>query len=356
MKGAHVLEKKTDHVSGLDINLITLENDDCRAVLTDCGARLLELHVPDARGRRADVVLGRGTFEECVADSNYMGSTAGRYANRIREGKFTLEGHPQQVTCNEGPNHIHGGAQGFDRHVWSTQLDPNADAVTFWRVSPHGEEGFPGTLTTQVKYQLTGRALTIEIEAATDRTTVANIVNHAYFNLGGHSSGSVLGHLLQLNSSFYTPVDDELLPTGEVLTVDGTPFDFRVPTPIGQNIDQVDNAGGHVTGDGSENKAGYDHNWVIEGSGMRKAASLTDPESGRCMIVHTNQPGVQIYSGGYLGGVTAKAPASRYEAFAGVTFETQTFPDSVNHSHFPQAVLRPGEVYRNSIRYEFSTV
>ncbi|MGW4332054.1 aldose epimerase family protein [Rhodococcus koreensis] len=348
-----MIDHHTAQVPNVDITLITLSNDQCRAVLTDAGARLLELHVPDADGNLADVVLGRATLEETVTDPNYFGATAGRYANRIRAGKFPLDGVLQQVTCNEGANHLHGGARGFDRHLWSTQLGADGNSVTFWRISPDGEEGFPGTLTTRVTYRLEGRALAIEIEATTDQTTVANIVNHAYFNLGGHDSGPVLEHLLQIHGSHYIPVDDELLPTGEVRAVEGTAFDFRTPTPIGKNLHQVDHAGaGRTTTDA----AGYDHNWVLDGTGMREIATLTDPKSRRRLTVSTNQPGVQVYVGGYLDGVTAKAPADQYAAFGGLTFETQTFPDAVNHSHFPQATLNPGETYLNRIRYDFSTV
>ncbi|URN07282.1 galactose mutarotase [Actinomadura madurae] len=342
----------TAQVNGFDIDVITLENDFCRVVLTNLGARLLELHVPDRNGSLADVVLGRGTLDETAVDPNYMGSTAGRYANRIRAGRFSLDGKVCEVTRNEGSNHLHGGKRGFDRQIWSTQhVDGNH--VSFWRVSPDGEEGFPGTLTTQVTYRLEGRTLEIDIEATTDRTTVANIVNHAYFNLAGHSSGSVLDHIMQLNSTYYVPVDEELLPTGEVRAVEGTPFDFRAPTPIGKNIEKVSHSGaGRALTDAG---AGYDHNWVLDGHGLREVASIIDPNSGRRLTLSTNQPGVQIYTGGYLQGVSAKAPAGRYSAFAGFTLETQTFPDAVNHSHFPAPVLRPDERYLNSIRLEFST-
>jgi aldose 1-epimerase len=347
-----VIESTTVGVRGQEATVVTISNDECRAVLTDLGARLLELHVPDRDGVLADVVLGRATLEETATDPNYMGSTAGRYANRIREGRFLLDGTPRQVTCNEGRNHLHGGARGFDQHVWGTRSDPGRDEVTFTLVSPDGEEGYPGTLTTRVTYRLTGRTLDIGIEATTDRTTVVNIVHHSYFNLGGADSGSVLEHLLQLNSSFYIPVDDELLPTGEVLAVGGTPFDFRRPTPIGTHVHEVQHSGaGRVATDG----AGYDHNWVLDGTGMREAAVVEDPRSGRRLTMSTNQPGVQVYVGGYLEGVTAKPPLREYGAFAGLTLETQTFPDSVNHSHFPQPVLRPGETYLNEVRLEFST-
>ena len=347
-----VLENKTVHVQELEIEVITLFNDTCKTVLTNLGARLLELHTPDKEGDFADIVLQRTTFEEMASDDNYMGSTAGRYANRIRGGKLVIDGQPVALSINEGNNHLHGGDRGFDRKLWSIEYGAGGDEVKFWLISPRGEEGYPGTLTTSVTYRLEHSALSIDIRATTDAPTVANIVHHSYFNLGGHESGTILDHLLEMRSSFYIPVDDELLPTGEVLRVEGTPFDFRAPTPIGKNIAEVSNSGaGRVT----EDIVGYDHNWVLDGVGMRDVVLLTDTVSGRRLTMSTNQPGVQLYVGGYLGGVSGKVPVTAYPAFAGLTLETQTFPDAVNHAHFPQAELRPGETYLNSVRFELST-
>ena len=348
-----MIENKTARVHGVEVDLITLSSQTCTAVLTNLGARLVELHVPDRDGQLADIVLQRPALDDMAADENYMGSTAGRYANRIRDGKLVIDGQPVQLSVNEGRNHLHGGLRGFDRHVWSTELAADGNAVTFWRIAADGEEGYPGRLTVSVTYRLEDSALSIDIQATTDAPTVVNIVHHSYFNLGGHQSGTILDHLLEMRSSFYTPVDDDLLPTGEILAVEGTPFDFRRPTPIGENIGQVVNAGaGRTTNSG----VGYDHNWVLEGAGMRETAVVTEPRSGRRLTLFTNQPGVQLYVGGYLEGVTAKAPAGKYPAFAGLTLETQTFPDGVNHSHFPAADLRPGESYLNRMRLEFSTV
>lgn len=346
-----MIETRTAHVNDLEIDLVTLDRGNCRAVLTNLGARLVELHVPDSDGNRADVVLQRPTLEDMATDENYMGSTAGRYANRIRAGRFMIDGTPVQLSINEGDNHLHGGRRGFDRKVWSTQIAADGTAVTFWRVSPNGEEGYPGTLTTSVTYRLTGSTLAIDIRASTDAATVVNIVHHSYFNLGGHASGTVLDHIVKMKSSYYVPVDDTLLPLGEILAVDGTPFDFRAPTPIGKNIAAVHHSGG---GRVTESGVGYDHNWVLEGSGMREVLTVTDSKSGRRLALSTNQPGVQLYVGGYLDGVTGKAPAGEYAAFAGFALETQTFPDAVNHPHFPQAELRPGDTYLNSMRFEFS--
>ena len=338
-----MLDSFTATAGDHDITIVTISNDVCRVVLTDLGARLLELHVPDRDGALADVVLGRKAYDELPRDPYYFGVTAGRYANRIREGRFAIDGTEHAVTRNEGQNHVHGGDRGFDTYVWSTDLHPERDSVTFSRQSPDGEEGYPGTLDARVTYTLDGADLEIRIEAETDQPTIVNLVNHAYFNLAGHDSGTVLDQLLQVDAASYTPVDAELLPTGEILSVEGTAFDFRTETPIGKHIDAVDNAG-------------YDHNWVLDGEGMRQVATLTDPASGRRLTLVTDQPGIQVYAGGYLEGASAKGDLETYAAFAGVTAEMQTFPDSINHAHFPQRVLRPGETYVNVVRYEFSVV
>lgn len=337
-------------VNGFEVGVVTLVNGPCRAVVTDLGARLLELHVPDRDGTTADIVLQRATFDEIATDDTYMGSTAGRFANRIRNGRFDIDGTTVQLPLNEGANHLHGGLRGFDRKIWSTEVRDDTH-VTFWRVSPHGEEGYPGTLTTSVSYRLEQSALVIDIHATTDAPTVANIVHHSYVNLGGHHSGTILDHVVQIHGSHYLPVDDELLPTGEVRRVEGTPFDFRTPTAIGKNIAAVENSGaGRQTGD----VVGYDHNWVLDGSGMREVLIAHDPASGRRLVLSTNQPGLQFYVGGYLQGVSAKEPVASYPAFAGFTVETQTFPDAVNNSHFPSAAVYPGQTYHNAMRLDFS--
>ncbi|KQV75490.1 hypothetical protein ASC61_11000 [Aeromicrobium sp. Root344] len=338
-----MLESFTATAGDQQITVVTISNDQCRVVLTDLGARILELHAPDRDGVLADVVLGRTSYDELPGDQYYFGVTAGRYANRIRKGRFAIDGIDHEVTRNEGENHVHGGRRGFDTYVWSTELDAARDAVTFTHTSPDGDEGYPGTLESRVTYTLDGSALEIRIEAETDRPTIVNLVNHAYFNLAGHDSGTVLDQVLQVDAGAYTPVDAELLPTGEVLSVARTPYDFREPTPIGAHIDEVDNAG-------------YDHNWVLDGDGMRRVATLTDPPSGRRLTLVTDQPGIQVYAGGYLEGASAKGDLGTYAAFAGVTAEMQTFPDSINHPEFPQRVLRPGETYVNVVRYEFSVV
>ncbi len=347
-----MIEQHTETVDGAEVGVLTLTNGAWKAVLTNLGARLTELHVPDENDTTVDVVLQRASLAEMASDDNYFGSTAGRYANRIDAGRFDLDGTTFQLSRNEGGNHLHGGAVGFDRHLWQTGIADTGDSVTFTRTSSDGEEGYPGNLNIEVTYTLAPPALEVTIRARTDAPTVANIVNHSYFNVAGHDSGTVLDHLVQVHGSFYTPVDDELLATGEILSVDQTPFDLRTPTAVGARLQEVINA---AAGRSTEEPAGYDHNWVLDGTGMRKVFQVTDPVTRRRLTMATNQPGLQLYVGGYLKGVTAKAPLDAYPAFAGLTLETQTFPGSPNHAHFPSARLDPGQTYLNSVRLEFST-
>ena len=361
------LAGQTSPADGGEARVFVLENEDLRVVLTDAGARLLELWVPDRDGGRADVVLGRATLAEAAADPYYMGATAGRYANRIRQGGFILDGEAQQLDINEGLNHLHGGRLGFDLHTWTAE--PGGDEVVFRRVSEDGEQGYPGRVTACCVYRLNGPTLEITLSATTDRATIVNLVNHSYFNLGGHDSGDVLRQLVRLDAGSYIPVDGELLPTGEVLAVDGTPFDFREPKTIGLGLREAEAAVGHD----EIAAAGYDHNWVLDGTGLRTVARIEDPDSGRVLELSTDQPGLQFYTGGRFADVSAKGDAGtgvgdgvgtaagadaggggRYQAFAGFTLETQTFPDSPNRPGFPSPVLRPGETYLNRMRLSFS--
>jgi aldose 1-epimerase len=321
-------------VDGIEVQRFTLSSSTCTAVLTDLGARLLELHVPDRSGVPADVALQRATLTEVATDSAYMGATVGRYANRIRHGRIQVDGRPIQLSVNEGEHHLHGGLRGFDRKIWSAQTGD--EAVTFWRVSPAGEEGYPGTLTVSVTYRLTNSVLSVAIRASTDAPTVANIVHHPYVNLGGHDAGTVDDHVVAIAGGSYLPVDEASLPTGEVRAVAGTPFDFRTPARVG--------------GRG----VAFDHAWVLDGTGMRAVAVVEHPGSGRRLTVSTNQPGLQFYAGGKLEGLSAKGSAGRYPAFAGLALEAQNFPDAPNHPNFPSAVLLPGQTYANDVEYAFS--
>lgn len=332
---------------------ITLRSGEIRAVLTDFGARLLELYLPDRDGTLADVVLAHPDLAANADSTTYFGATCGRYANRIRRGSFRLDGHAISVTTNEGANHLHGGAVGFDRRLWDVETDETRNAIRFTLLSPDGEEGFPGHLTATTEYVLDESTLDIRMTAQTTAPTVVNMVNHAYWNLAGHDAGDVLGHGLRVESAFVTPVDDELIPTGEIRSVAGTPFDFRTPHEVGSVIRDVEQSGaGRPAPAGF---AGYDHNWVLAGQvgSMRQCVSLHEPVSGRRLDLGTSEAGVQIYTGGYLDGVDGKAGAT-YEPFQGLTLETQRFPDSPNNGHFPSSILRPGELYDHRMRFAFS--
>jgi aldose 1-epimerase len=347
-----VLTEETTALDGFPIRRITLDNGSIKAVLTDLGARLLELHVPGRDGDRADVVLARKTIGDVFSDDHYMGATAGRYAGRIRAGRFRLDGTEAQVATNEGANHLHGGFRGFDKHVWSTRVHPEGEAVTFSRVSADGEEGFPGELVARVTYSLDGATLKIVMTATTDAPTIVRMVNHAYFNLMGHDAGTILDHQLQVFASHYVPLDDELLPDGTVVPVAGTVFDFLQPHAIGERNAQVPNAGaGRDVGE----SPGYDHIWALDGDGMRLAAVLSDPQSGRRLEVETDQAAVCIYVGGYMEGLSAKGDLAWYPAFAGLTFETTGYPDDINQPGFPSPVVRPGKTYTNRVVLSFST-
>lgn len=347
------IDESSRTADGIRTHRITLRAGSIEAVLTDLGARLLELRLPDRDGRSADVVLGNPDVAANATSAGYFGATRGRYANRIRRGSFLLDEQSVSVTTNEGANHLHGGAVGFDRRLWNAETDETRNAVRFALLSPDGEEGFPGHLTATTEYVLGDSTLDITMTAETTTPTVVNLVNHAYWNLAGHDSGDVLEHYLEIESDFITPVDDELIPTGEIRSVTGTPFDFRASRTIVDSIRDVKQSGaGRPTPAGF---AGYDHNWVVRGQigSVRPCVSLRDPVSGRRLELSTNEPGVQIYTGGYLDGVPGKAGAT-YGPFQGLTLETQRFPDSPNHGHFPSSTLRPGELYDHRMRFEFS--
>jgi aldose 1-epimerase len=313
------------------------------------GATLAELHVPDARGQLADVVLG---FDDeagyLTTDNQSFGCTCGRVANRIAGGRFTLEGHEYQLAINNGPNHLHGGPErSLQRVEWIGEPfeNPSGVGVKFHYVSPDGEEGYPGTLYVTTTYTLTPKgAVKIEYLATVDKTTHVNLTNHSYFNLSGHGTPSVLDHQLWVGAERYTPKDATSIPTGELAPVAGTPLDFRTRRALGERI-------GDFTGHES---VGYDHNFVLDGPPgvMRLAATLFDPASGRTMRVHTDQPGLQLYTANYVWGQTCKG-GQVYRKHGSVCLETQHFPDAPNKPQFPSTVLRPGETYRRTCVYEF---
>lgn len=339
------------HLDGEVVRGFVLRNrNGLSAKLITYGARLTELHAPGRDGEMADIVLGFDDVASYVATDTYFGATCGRYGNRIRDGRFSLDGEAFQLSLNEGANHLHGGIAGFDRKNWDATVDEATNTVTFTAVSPHGEEGYPGTVNLSASYRLTDDdRLEIAIRGMTDRPTILNAVHHTYWNLAGHGSGDVRDQVLVLNSDFYTPIDAELLTTGEVLAVAGTPFDFSTPKAIGTDIDALADVGtGHLVG------GGYDHNWCLKGDGeaLRLCARVVDPASGRGLELHTTEPGVQFYTGGYLNETVIGKSSTPYCRFAGYTFETQKFPDTPNFAHFPSTIVAPGEVYdhRMSVR------
>ncbi len=336
---------------GAAVDVYTLTNSNgLVARITTYGALLTELHVPDAKGTMADVVLGLGKLAAYEAGHPYFGATVGRVGNRIARGRFTLDGKAYSLATNNGPNHLHGGDKGFDKRIWKAEPVKAADgaAVRFTCVSPDGEEGYPGTLTATVTYTLTDRnELKLEYTAVTDKPTPVNLTHHSYFNLAGEGSGTILDHELTILADRFTPVDDTLIPTGQLAPVAGTAMDFTKPARIGARLDK---APGPPPG-------GYDHNFVLNSGGgaLALAATVRDPKSGRAMDVLTTEPGLQFYSGNFLDGTLVGKAGAAYRQHDGFCLETQHFPDSVNHANFPSTILRPGTTYRSETIYRFRT-
>ena len=327
-------------------------------MVTDYGARLIQLHVPDTLGRVADVVLGFDDAQAYASSTAYLGATVGRYGNRIRRGQFRLNGTAYQVDCNEQANHLHGGRSGWDTKIWTAQPHADGLGITFDTVSPDGEMGFPGMCEVRSSYRLEGTSLRLTMEAVPDQDTHINMVHHSYLNLAGHGSGHVLDQHMRIPANLYLPVDDELLATGEVLQVAGTPFDFRQLHPIGSLMDQLPPTGTAIFDGGS----GYDHNWCLRGDehpdepGLMEALEVLDSGSGRRLRMWTTEPGLQMYCGGYLSAQIIGKGGQRYCQFAGFTLETQKFPDSPRFPHFPSSVVRAGQRYRHVQLLEFSAV
>jgi aldose 1-epimerase len=309
------------------------------------GAIVVSLRVPDRAGRLEVVVLGHDDLTGYLARSPYLGAAIGRYANRIAHGRFTLDGRTHQLTINEPPHHLHGGLRGFDKFVWEAEerLGAGGASLVFHYTSARGEEGYPGTLAATVTYTLTdGDELIFDYEATTDEPTIVNLTQHTYFNLGGAGRGDVLGHELTLHADRFTPVDAAMIPTGDLASVTGTPFDFREPTAIGSRIRKRDEQ--------LARGRGYDHNFVVRraGPGLVAAARLVHPGSGRQLDVRTTEPGLQFYSGNRLDGTVRGKGGRAYAVHSGLSLETQHFPDSPNHPAFPSTVLRPGQEYRST--------
>ena len=338
---------------GRGVTKYTLQNRAGAVVeVIDYGAVITRILVPDREGNMADVVLGYDTAEGYERGPNYLGAVVGRYGNRIAGGRFTLDGAIVQLPANDGPNHLHGGRRGFDKALWTGTVveDPDGPSVALRLVSPDGEEGYPGRVELTVTYTLTERnGLLIRYEGTTDRPTVLNPTQHSYFNLTGDFTRTVMGHHLSIAADSVTEVGPGLIPTGKLLDVAGTPFDFRSSTEIGARIGEPDRQ--------LELGGGYDHNWVLRGKRgeVRRVAELYEPESGRVMTVDTDQPGLQFYSGNFLDGSQTGKGGVVYGARTGLCLETQAYPDTPNQPHFPQVTLRPGETYRHVTIYQFST-
>lgn len=311
------------------------------------GGIITSLRVPDRAGKLDDVVLGFDTLDPYLKNDPFFGAIIGRYGNRIAKAQFTLNGKTYKLAANNGPNHLHGGIKGFDKVVWAVE-PVGSNGLAFTRTSPDGEEGYPGNLRTRVTYTLTDKnELVVEYHATTDKATPVNLTQHTYFNLAGHASGDILGHELMLNADRYTPVDDTLIPTGELAPVQGTPFDFRKPTAIGARINN----------DHPQLKAGqgYDHNWVLnrKGAGLQLAARVREPNSGRTLEVATTEPGIQFYSGNFLDGTLKGKGGVVYKHRTGFCLETQHYPDSPNQPKFPTTTLEPGADYRTRTVFTF---
>jgi aldose 1-epimerase len=337
--------------SGEQVNLYTLRNaKGVEAAITSYGARVVSLKVPDRSGKFEDVVLGFDQLDGYLKDNPYFGAIVGRYGNRIAKGEFTLDGAKYTLARNNGENTLHGGLKGFDKVVWTANKVSTSDGpgVELKYLSKDGEEGYPGNLSVTVTYSLTAdNELKIDYDATSDKDTVLNVTNHSYFNLAGQGNGDILDHVVTINADKFTPINAGLIPTGELRSVEGTPFDFRKPVAIGARIDEKDQQ--LVFGQG------YDHNFVLNrsGDGLLLAARVIDPKSGRVMEVLTTQPGLQFYTGNFLdGGIHGKG-GKVYGRRSAFCMETQHFPDSPNQPKFPSVVLKPGERYRATTVYKF---
>jgi aldose 1-epimerase len=337
--------------TGETISLYTLRNEKrIEATISNFGGRLVTLKVPDRGGNFADIVLGYDTVEPYTKPNPFFGTLVGRYANRIANAEFTLDGKKYTLPKNSGPNSLHGGPQGFDKKAWQAEIVDGGHALQLTYLSKDGEEGYPGNLTSVVTYSLgNDNALTIDYAASTDADTVLNLTNHSYFNLAGHGNGKILDHQLMINADKFTPVNATLIPTGELRNVAGTPFDFRKPIAIGTHIDSPDEQ--------IQFGKGYDHNFVVNrvGDGPSLAVRVIEPQSGRVMEVLTTQPGVQFYTANHLEGEIVGKAGAIYHFRGAYCFETQHFPDSPNQPTFPTSVLKPGEKYHQTTIFRFST-
>jgi aldose 1-epimerase len=338
---------------GREVFQYTLTNrEGAVAQIINYGATITSLRIPDRNGKIEDVVFGYDSLQGYIDGSSYFGAIVGRYGNRIGKGQFQLDGKQYQLTINDGENHLHGGKVGFNKVLWEAQIlnDAADPSLQLKYVSRDGEEGYPGTVTLKVTYTLTEKnEMRIDYEGITDKPTILNPTQHSYFNLSGKFTNAILGHQLMIVSDAVTPVGTGLIPTGQLMNVENTPFDFRAAREIGARIN-----------DSNEQLAfgkGYDHNWVLRGNSgqVRKAAELYEPASGRLMTVLTDQPGLQFYTGNFLDGTAKGKNGIAYQHRTGLCLETQAFPDTPNKPQFPPITLRPGQTYRQVTIYQFST-
>jgi aldose 1-epimerase len=340
-------ENFSEKIDGKQVELFTLENLNGMVVkITNYGGRIVSILMPDIKGKYADIVLGYPGIDGYLEDNMYMGCIIGRYANRIREGKFKINDSTYQLTKNEDPNTLHGGTKGFCNVVWDARLSGNSLILTY--ESKDKEEGFPGNLDVEVEYKLTNKnELSITYKATSDKPTIVNLTNHAYFNLGGESSGDILDHQLQVIADSVVVIDSCLLPTGKMRDVTGTAFDFRRPQVIGDHIDERDE---QLTLAG-----GYDHNWVLNhiGNQLGYSAMLHHPPSGRTMELYTTEPGLQVYTGNYIDKNLKGKSNISFEPRSAIVLEPQQFPDAPNMENFPEVILMPGEEYYHRTLYKF---
>ena len=338
---------------GTQIDVYTLSEGKIEARIITYGGIVISLKTPDKSGKVDDIVLGFDTLDQYVKVSNaagnpFFGALIGRYANRIGNAEFKLEGKEYHVPANDGKNSLHGGPHGFNNQVWKGKEIPNGVALTY--LSKDGEAGYPGNLSVTVRYTLNNSALHIDYSATTDQPTVLNLTNHSYFNLAGQGNGDILNHELTLHASKFTPVDSTLIPTGELRPVANTPFDFLKPHRVGERI--------NVDDEQLKIAKGYDHNWVIDSQGAGKltdTAEVYEPTTGRVLRVSTTQPGVQFYTGNFLDGTLKGKGGKTYVHRGGLCLETQHFPDSPNHPKFPTTELKPGQRFHNVTVFSFST-
>jgi len=332
---------------GRDVRLLSIGSAPGPVVeVLTLGATVHRLETASGDGQRRNVVLGHPDVAERLGSGDYIGGTIGRYANRIAKGRFPLEGREVQVGTHDRGNSLHGGPEGFDTRLWDV-VEHGADELVLAMTSPDGDQGFPGTVTATVRYRVDGETVSVVMEATTDATTVVNLTNHAYLHLGGEGSGTIDDHVLVVEADEFTPVDDTGIPLGAHAPVEGTPFDLREPTRVGDAIRaehlQVVDA------------RGIDHNYVLRGTGLRRAAVLSSPSTATVLELWTDQPGLQVYTGNFLDGTRRSTTGGRYRQGDGIALEPQLFPDSPNHPEWPSAVLRPGQTYRSTLQWHVTT-